>query len=164
MPETNNSFQEEQKNLNQHELAERWIRLLAKVIDKVLIILIGLLSVAIGSFDKSGNLMLILILIGLLGLLIYQAYLLTVSGQTIGKKMMQIKIVTVKTEENGGFETNFVVRAVVNYFIAAIVPLYGIIDILFIFSSERRCVHDRLAGTKVIKVYQEEQTNPVYIK
>jgi uncharacterized RDD family membrane protein YckC len=40
--------------------------------------------------------------------------------------------------------------------LAALIPVIGpylsLVDVVFIFGSERRCIHDRLAGTKVVKV------------
>jgi hypothetical protein len=41
-------------------------------------------------------------------------------------------------------------RNVVNALLG-IIPLYGFIDPLFIFGNARRCVHDHLADTIVIK-------------
>jgi len=35
--------------------------------------------------------------------------------------------------------------------VLGIIPLYGFIDALFIFGNARRCVHDHLADTIVIK-------------
>jgi hypothetical protein len=32
-----------------------------------------------------------------------------------------------------------------------VIPLYAIIDVLFIFGNARRCVHDYIADTIVIK-------------
>jgi hypothetical protein len=32
-----------------------------------------------------------------------------------------------------------------------IIPLYGIIDLLFIFGQRRQCIHDLIADTIVIK-------------
>ena len=63
--------------------------------------------------------------------------------------MLDIKIVKLDGA-NGGFMTNVLMRDIVNGLIC-LIPLYGLVDILFIFSEERRCIHDHIAGTKVIR-------------
>ena len=32
-----------------------------------------------------------------------------------------------------------------------IIPGYGLVDVLFIFGAERRCLHDYIARTKVVE-------------
>jgi uncharacterized RDD family membrane protein YckC len=76
--------------------------------------------------------------------------LLTVEGQTLGKMIMQVKIVEVATGKNGGFVTNVLLRNVVNFLIS-IVPFYLLVDVLFIFREDRRCIHDLIAGTRVVR-------------
>lgn len=76
--------------------------------------------------------------------------LLSTEGQTVGKVIMEIKIVEVATGRNGGFVTNVLLRSVVNGMIAAI-PLYRIADALFILRDDRRCLHDHIAGTRVVR-------------
>jgi uncharacterized RDD family membrane protein YckC len=44
----------------------------------------------------------------------------------------------------------FWLRNVVNGLIG-IVPLYGLVDVLFIFSESRQCLHDKIADTAVVK-------------
>jgi hypothetical protein len=39
----------------------------------------------------------------------------------------------------------------VNSFLGNVIPFYAFIDILVIFGSEQRCIHDYLAGTKVVE-------------
>jgi hypothetical protein len=41
-------------------------------------------------------------------------------------------------------------RNVVNWLIS-LVPLYSVIDVLFIFGQTRQCLHDKLADTIVVK-------------
>jgi uncharacterized RDD family membrane protein YckC len=82
--------------------------------------------------------------------LIVQAVLLTRSGQTIGKKIFNIRIVSIETGENAGFVTNVLKRSVLNWFLS-IIPIYSLVDILFIFNKDRRCVHDKIAGTSVVR-------------
>jgi len=89
--------------------------------------------------------------LGMLAFIAYQVYLLTTAGQTIGKRAMNIKIVKCDTGENGGFITNALLREIVNSIIA-IVPFYSLVDILFIFRDDQRCIHDFIAGTQVVIV------------
>jgi len=35
--------------------------------------------------------------------------------------------------------------------VLSLIPLYGIVEVLFIFGPARRCVHDYIADTIVIK-------------
>lgn len=70
-------------------------------------------------------------------------------GQSMGKKALSIKVV-----RSDGSRVSLArlvwLRNVVNGLIG-IVPLYGIIDVLFIFAEDRQCLHDKLADTIVVK-------------
>ncbi len=85
-----------------------------------------------------------------LAVLTIQAVLLVRYGQTVGKKVRDIRIVRQLDGQNGGFMTNVMLRCVMNQALRFF-PFYGIIDILFIFSPRNRCLHDRLAGTLVVR-------------
>ena len=71
------------------------------------------------------------------------------NGQSIAKKITGIKVV-----RRDGSPVNlgriFWMRNVANG-ILSIIPLYGLIEILFIFSESRQCIHDKLADTIVVK-------------
>jgi len=71
------------------------------------------------------------------------------NGQSIAKKMTKIKVV-----RRDGSPVNlgriFWMRNVANT-ILSIIPLYGLIEILFIFSESRQCIHDKLADTIVVR-------------
>ena len=82
--------------------------------------------------------------------MIIQGVLLESRGQTVGKKMVNIQIVRSKDGKNGGFVNNILLRTLVNGLIA-LIPLYFLVDILFIFSDTKRCLHDRIARTIVVK-------------
>jgi uncharacterized RDD family membrane protein YckC len=79
---------------------------------------------------------------------------LATRGQTIGKRVMAIRIVALESDANPGWVKTIVLRSVVNGIIGA-VPLlgmfYALADILFIFGTERRCIHDLIAGTRVVQ-------------
>lgn len=46
--------------------------------------------------------------------------------------------------------TNVLLRLMLNTLLAFI-PGYALVDILFIFRKDRRCIHDFIAGTHVVK-------------
>ena len=79
--------------------------------------------------------------------------LLEKRGQTIGKWCVGVAIVGL----DGGKKS--AVHLLVHRFVPALlfpeVPfvglLFGLVDTLAIFGRERRCIHDRIAGTKVIE-------------
>ena len=128
------------------ELAGRGDRLVAKVIDiAVLIALVALVGFLLAVSNPLG----VLAVLALLAYPIVQAVLLVQYGQTIGKRALRVRIVMVSTGENGGFVPNVVLRAWLN-FVIGIIPLYGLVDVLFIFREDRRCIHDLIAGTRVV--------------
>jgi uncharacterized RDD family membrane protein YckC len=74
-----------------------------------------------------------------------------------------IKIVKFDTGQNGGFVPNVLLRSIVNGLIGSIPfigALYALVDILFIFAEDRRCIHDHLAGTVVIKAKIPDYSDP----
>jgi uncharacterized RDD family membrane protein YckC len=76
------------------------------------------------------------------------------NGQTIAKKWFGIK--DVRTDGSRvSFARIFWLRNTLNIaisFIPIVGSFYGLIDVLFIFGSAKRCVHDYLADTIVIRV------------
>ena len=104
-----------------------------------------------GGDEGFGMLLLIVPLVFLVGL---QWYLISTSGQSVAKRMLGMKIVKV-TGDDVDFVSGVIMRSWVPAFIGAI-PLVGhifsIVDPLFIFGDEHQCLHDRIAGTKVISV------------
>jgi len=146
-------------------LASRWLRLGAAVLDSIIgtmfaapglamLIMAGVFAtpdtpnpaLMIAGFVTIGAAMVVL-----LGI---QIYLLVTRGQTLGKKFLGIKIVCFEDDSNPGFVKVFLLRMLVNGLIGA-VPFLGLIysltDILFIFREDRRCIHDLIAGTKVVQ-------------
>ncbi len=99
----------------------------------------------------GGTVAAVFILIAILIVFLYQMALLIKDGQTLGKKALRIRIVKMDTGENGGFVPNVLLRLIVNGLLG-IIPLYGLVDILFIFRGDRRCIHDMIAGTQVVEV------------
>ena len=90
--------------------------------------------------------------IGIVIFLGLHGYFLAKNGQTIGKKIVKTRIVNINGELCP-FAKMFVLRYVILWIITMIPiigTIYGIVDSLFIFGKEKRCIHDYIAGTKVI--------------
>jgi uncharacterized RDD family membrane protein YckC len=79
-------------------------------------------------------------------------YLMRKNGQTIGKKIVGIKVVRTDGSPVSLYRIFFLRYAVNTFFtlIPAVGPLYSLVDSLMIFGDARRCVHDHLADTIVI--------------
>ena len=93
----------------------------------------------------------LLIVVLFFGVLAYNFYLLSNEGQSIGKKMVGIRIVNYHDGDNPGFVQAVLMRSVVSFLLANFVPFYSLIDACFIFGDERRCLHDLIANTTVIE-------------
>lgn len=81
------------------------------------------------------------------------AYLVHKNGQTIGKKMLGIKVV--RTDgSRASLGRIFWLRNVV-VVLLSLIPVAGMIvslvDSLLIFRESRQCLHDQIAGTIVVK-------------
>jgi|TARA_Y100000310_G_scaffold337083_1_gene423222 uncharacterized RDD family membrane protein YckC len=89
--------------------------------------------------------------------LLLNGYLLVTKGQTLGKRIMKIQIVSNSTDEPPPF-WRLLVRAFC-------FPLLGLVPIQYlyllilvvvepvtIFGKSRRCLHDHLVGTRVLKL------------
>jgi uncharacterized RDD family membrane protein YckC len=144
------------------ELATRGQRLGAALLDMLIGLAFGVpMMYAAGFFDYIGRgqkppfgLTLLLTASGFVIFILVHGYFLKRDGQTIGKKLVGTRIATL---DDGvpSFPTLIGAR----YFpltclslIPSIGQILSLIDSLFVFRSDRRCVHDLIAGTKVVKV------------
>ncbi len=145
--------------------ATRWERFRAALADVLLVVVPPVvLSVAIqvgGRPDSITILILGLLTIAwILGLGIWNIVLLVQNGQTLGKKVVGIRVID-SQGENPGFWKICLVRwlpfAVVGGALDLLLNMRGpgalvsLVDVLFIFSPTRRCLHDMLADTHVIR-------------
>ena len=78
-----------------------------------------------------------------------QGYFLAQYGQTIGKMALNVKIVDHESHEKPTLTRLFVVREV-GMSVISIVPILGFIEVLWIFGSARRCLHDYWSRTIVV--------------
>lgn len=96
-----------------------------------------------------------LAVLGWIGLAAYQWYLLSTTGQTLGKKWLAIRVVKVD-----GSPVDFVSAVLLRSWAFHALTIVGIalvigsvlplVDALMIFGEDRRCLRDHLAGTKVV--------------
>lgn len=118
-----------------------------------------LLMIGAGLADRGGGnnpaAGVALILVGVayfLAVCIYQWYLIATSGQTIGKRIVGVRVVKVD-----GSPVDFVSGVILrNWTITGIgmIPYIGgclnLIGFLLIFGQDRKCLHDHIASTVVI--------------
>lgn len=148
-------------NVADQELASRWARLAASIVDSLIV---GVLAVPVmyvfGAFDanpmESGpgliqGLVMGLSVIALFFLVNYR--FLTRDGQTIGKKALNIRIVDLEGQIPD-LKNNLIPRYAV-YMLPGQIPLVGqifsIVNVCFIFRGDKRCIHDLVGKTRVVK-------------
>ena len=97
------------------------------------------------------------VLCGLPAYLILNGWLLWTRGQTAGKAAMSLMIVDHPTGNCASFWKLLFVRALIPVVVIAVgfiwEPLWllVLIDFCFIFRKDQRCLHDWVAGTRVVK-------------
>lgn len=161
-----------------YELASRWARLGAAIIDSIIAMLIILpimfvlgvfafidpswsigfnLFAAIGA-DSEIMFELVSAVLGfVIGLIVYilvNGHFIRQSSQTIGKKALDIVIANHDNGQPADFNT-IVYKREVFYLLSSSIPFIGqftsLINVAMIFGQEKRCGHDLFAGTIVIK-------------
>ena len=141
-------------------LASRWKRLWASMLDGLIMSTVTMpVMYFTGGFDgiakgiePSFEYSLMIAGLGIAIFIIINIKLLVNNGQTIGKKVLGIKIVDMEGNLPGLKKHLFKRYAV--YFLPGQIPfggpIFSTINILFIFGKEKRCIHDLVAETKVI--------------
>lgn len=144
--------------------AERGQRLAAVIVDTLvglatyLPLLVGLVISAAGQQDKAETPVALIIggvvsLACVVGVVVYTIQLVIRNGQTIGKRALAIKVVRLDGSPVG-LGRSFWLRNFVPGALGAI-PCFGgiisLVDILMIFGEDRRCLHDKIADTKVVR-------------
>jgi uncharacterized RDD family membrane protein YckC len=143
------------------EPADRGIRLAAYIVDTLIVsaMVYGpfLAAFAIGAAagpggDAMNTGIIAGMILGCVGFIVWAWLMIrgvARSGQSIAKKMLGIRVV--RTDGSPAtLGRIFWLRNVVNGLIS-VVPLYFLIDVLFIFAEDRQCLHDKLADTIVVK-------------
>lgn len=158
------------------DLADRWARLVAIIIDSMISLTIVLFCVGVlellPRYWSEQQSWLEATVFGMLEISIHyllNGYLLATRGQTIGKLILGIQIVNQETGKLISMTKMVLLRDLPITLPAVVTALFTvlgeqdfgditillllIIDGLFIFTASRRCLHDRIANTKVIRIW-----------
>jgi uncharacterized RDD family membrane protein YckC len=141
-------------------LASRDTRLLGALVDGLIFILF--LQPLLHSFVKSIYFQdisifqrIILPSASILTFITINAYLIHKNGQTIAKRALGIKIVDYRSNTIANVFKIFFLRygsLVLLSLVPVIGKFLGLINPLCIFGKEKRCLHDLIAGTKVVNI------------
>ena len=144
-------------------LAGRGRRLVATLIDALLVPAFAiLLMLATGVLEHAqdwapgGRPILRMVLLGLTSYALLNLWLLWRRGQTVGKALLGIAIVDAKTGARAALWRLFL-RGLFfpTLYLIALPPyaaLFPLIDQTLIFRKDRRCGHDWVSGTAVVRV------------
>ncbi|MFV8752136.1 RDD family protein [Nannocystaceae bacterium ST9] len=130
------------------QLAERGTRLGAVIVDNMLYagaIFVGALPASVMGEEAA----IIAGVLAVLALAVYQWVLVANTGQSLAKRWFGIRIVKLDGSLPG-FVHGVLLRSWVTGLITSLISILGLVDALLIFGDDRRCLHDHLAGTKVV--------------
>lgn len=148
-------------------LASRGSRLGAAILDGLLQMLIVLpIQFAMGVYDGFPNVQPPTLGVQVIGALsaiaayaIIHGKFLADNGQTVGKKMLGIRIA--KLDGSKPPMLDIVLKRFAPVALIQLVPvvnmLAGLINVLLIFGSSQRCGHDLIAGTKVVEAWKDPE-------
>jgi uncharacterized RDD family membrane protein YckC len=143
-------------------LAGRGQRLGAAIVDGIVMLpvmlpvmyLMGMFTYAGSGVEPPIALVLLVAVIGFVVFVGINYIPLSRNGQTVGKKVLGIRIADMQ-----GNKPDMVTLLAKRYLpvqsvsqVPFIGGIAGLIDTLFIFRKDRRCVHDLVAGTQVLRV------------
>jgi uncharacterized RDD family membrane protein YckC len=96
--------------------------------------------------------------LGLMAALLLQALLIAVRGQNLGKLLVGVRVVRADNGAPAGFLRGVLLRfalPVTLIFVLNLFFMFGffflLVDYGFMFREDRRCLHDLMAGTKVVR-------------
>jgi uncharacterized RDD family membrane protein YckC len=142
------------------ELAGRGMRLAGAIIDALILLVILLPLMVMGGYfsgimtgqQPGMGTQLMWAALGFVIFVLVQGYPLSQSGQTWGKKALKMKIVDLDGRQPS-LATLIGKRYLPVQLISAVPVvggLFGLVNVLFIFREDRRCIHDLIAGTQVV--------------
>jgi uncharacterized RDD family membrane protein YckC len=142
------------QSANGFPIAGRDRRLFAYAVDLLVTAVVGDVCTLPGAIAGSETLAAVGLAVGVVTLLVFQAYLLAVAGQTIGKRVLGLRIVR-RDGRTPGFVRVVLLRALLPALLTALPGIGAVVlvlDTLAIFTNRgARCLHDYVAGTWVAR-------------
>ncbi|MEY3176038.1 MAG: hypothetical protein RLZZ436_3952 [Planctomycetota bacterium] len=158
-------------------LAGRGTRLAGAIIDGIIVacivmpiqLLSGAQQMAMAGQTPPVMLELLVTFAGVAIQLLVNGWMLYSRGQSVGKRLLGIQIVDARDHGLLPFPRVFLIRTLWllplsfismllpsegKILVSGIIGLLSLVDSLMIFGAEQRCLHDRLAGSKVV-TYKE---------
>jgi uncharacterized RDD family membrane protein YckC len=71
------------------------------------------------------------------------------TGQSLAKKYFNIKVVN--GDGSPASLGKLIWKRNVITWVLSIIPMYGLVEVLFIFAEDRKCLHDKIADTMVVE-------------
>lgn len=135
--------------------AERFPRFAAKVIDNLIVQLVpGLFAIVAMMLGASEDVVYGVFGVVAVPLLLWQGWLLATTGQTVGKRWLKLRVVLVDNGQPPGWLRGVFLRHVLMPALAVVTcgltQAVAVFDPLLIFRNDRRCLHDLIAGTRVV--------------
>lgn len=141
-------------------LAGRGARLVATLLDALfgglafgLLTLVTPLTWAPAAGTNLVRLLIVNTVVGFILFLVLHGYLLATRGQTIGKALLKVRIV--RSDGSPATLLRLIGLRYLPTMAISMIPLlgglYALIDCLLIFRESRRCLHDNIADTIVVR-------------
>ncbi|NRD68427.1 RDD family protein [Corallococcus exiguus] len=141
------------------ELATCWARLAACLVDGAVLLLPSLLLGVLRCLaipDESAMKAPVVYVPALLVLFV-QASLIRGTGASLGKRLMGIRVVR-RDGRPAEVWRIALLRNVLPIALCGYYGWFGLVDALFIVGEERRCLHDWVAGTRVVKAPRAQRS------
>ncbi|MCB9649578.1 MAG: RDD family protein [Deltaproteobacteria bacterium] len=126
-------------------------RFLARFVDNMLMVVAMVVFGMVGAV-AGDEAVAIVMWGGLAAYFLGQGVLIAQRGQSIGKILLKIRIVDVDSGRIPRFVFGVMLREWAFLLGGMVIPFLGLVDALFIFSSDQRCLHDYVARTRVVPV------------
>ncbi len=144
-------------------LADRGVRFVAAIIDGLVVAVLGVAAaIVIPALQPAGGgepdpvllgVVLLLVVGGLIAVIVVNLLWLHRYGQTIGKRVLKIKVM--RSDGSRCALSRIVFARWLPISLLGAIPLLGpalqLADSLFIFRDDRRCLHDLIADTVVVR-------------